>query len=480
MNLALLQTGIGIDIEAGNLTAVCVKRQLNRCRVLDRVEIPNYRAAGSAECHRLYSAFLKRNGLRIPWTVVALPRSMVLMRWLSFPAAVEKELAAAVQFQLESLHPFEPDAIYWDYAAWKRPRRAFKDAAVGTERIEVAVAIAEKKYIDETATWFQGAGIGVSQFTVTTTALLGAVAPRVHTGGSPDPRGSAAFFVLDARADAVQLIGHAPGSLVSKEIHTTDTGEDLAAVRRELQLARSELRVDPEERVPLVLCGGNAAVISEAVADMTFDTRAIETLFPFMRSAPEDHCSDQDAVAVTAAFSAADRSLPYSLNLLPPEKRSYQSGMIYAPAYALAGIILLLLIAVGVRGSYQDWRYQKFIEQQIQSLQPQLSAVEEAEQHSRQAYERLTLLEQTRKTATLPLEVLGELTRLLPDDAWVQGLQYDGTTVSLSGYAKSASPLLETLAASPYFESPQFLSAISKSGDGKELFRIGVRVRKGR
>ena len=104
--------------------------------------------------------------------------------------------------------------------------------------------------------------------------------------------------------------------------------------------------------------------------------------------------------------------------------------------------------------------------------------VEAAQQQSRRAYERLALLGGVRNNAALPLEILNELTRLLPEDVWVQQMQYDGETLSLTGYAKSASPLLQILADSGYFESPQFLSAIGRTPEGKDVFRIGVRIRK--
>jgi len=57
-------------------------------------------------------------------------------------------------------------------------------------------------------------------------------------------------------------------------------------------------------------------------------------------------------------------------------------------------------------------------------------------------------------------------------------LQFDGDTLSITGAANSASPLLEKLAGSSYFENPQFLSAITKNSDGQEVFRIGIRLRR--
>jgi Tfp pilus assembly protein PilN len=480
MNWAILQNGIGIDIQAGSLIAICVKRQWKRVRVTGRLEIPNYRTAGPEQCGKLYREFLRRNGLKAPWTVVALPRSHVLLRWLNFPQAVEKDLASAVAYQLDSLHPFEEGTVYWDFAAWKNS----SGAADGAGRIEVPVAIAEKKFVDETAAWFRDAGIGVSQFTVSTAALCAGLAVRLLARADADPRHTPSFFVLNAGLQTLQFIGYSPGSLVSKEVPLPsggwENGEAIRAlVEHELALTRSELRLADDDRPPLILCGKSLPFdLGDASRPFLFAVSSADDLFSLPGAGAENFRLQENATAFMAALEAADRSLPIALNLLPAEARTFQSPLVYFPAFALSGLIVVLLILLGLRGTVQDWRYEQYIDRQIQSLQPQVTLVEAAQEHSRKMYERLNLLADTGNSPTVPLEILNELTRLFPDDAWLQELQYDGNTLSFSGFAKSASPLLQTLANSPYFESPQFLSAISKRPDGKEGFRIGVRLRK--
>lgn len=475
MNWALLQNGVGIDIQEGNFTAVIVKRQWKRIGVADRLEIPAYRSVGWQECGMRYREFLRRNGLKAPWTVVALPRSAVLLRWLNFPGAVETDLRQAVRFQLDSLHPFEEDSIDWDCAVSKK---LTGQAAAG--RIEAPVAIAEKSYVDEISLWFQQAGISVSQFTVNTAALLAAVTSRLEQFSRTEIARPPAVFLLYAMPAQVQIIGYTPGAVVSTEVSIapgeTET-DTVTAVQRQLEVARSELRLDPEQRLPLVVCGSNASRFLEATSTMPFAVSTIDDYFPNL-NAPGDSRMQDDAVAFAAALTAADRSLPFSLNLLPVERRSYQSPYAYVPAYALIAVALLLLMALGLRGSFQDWRYQQYVEREIESLQPQLQAVEAEQEHSRKTYEKLALLDRAKGVRTLPIQILGELTRLLPDDVYLQLLQYDGDSLSLVGVANTASPLLDTLSKSPYFESPQFLSAIGRYAEGKEYFRIGARIRK--
>ncbi len=486
MNWSILQTGVGIDIQGGNFTAVCVKRLWNRIRVEGRLEIPRYETVGPRECGKRYREFLQAYGLKTPWNVVALPRSAVLLRWLNFPAAVEKELATAVELQLDSLHPFEEGSVCWDFAAF-HARGGTTDGA-GADRVEVPVAIAEQKYIDSTASWFEEAGIGVSQFSVSSAVLMAAFSRHVGERSAAESGSSATFFLLHAAPEALQIIAYTPGSFVSKEIaweipiaRGNEKGDDALAdtVERELELARSELRLDPQHRPPLIVCGKDLPQIPPArLGALPFAVTRAEQLFPALNTDAAGFRLQEHTVAFAAALAAADHTLPCSINLLPPARRSYQSPLVYVPAYALAGVILLLAAALALRGTVQDLRYERYIGREIQSLQPQLKAVEAAQDQSRKAGDRLALLSSARNSAALPTEVLSELTRLLPGDAWLLSLQYDGDSLSLTGFAKSASPLLEVLSSSSYFEGPQFLSAISKTQDGQEIFRIGVRLRK--
>ena len=147
MNWSLLQTGIGIDARGDDFHAVCVKRIAQRIRVADRLEIPQYRSLSPTECGKRYREFLRKNGLKLPWTVVALPRAAFLLRRLSLPRVVQKELPQTIEYQLDGLHPFEGGSVYWDYSvgqasAKRQDGSAQKEAQEAAGLMDVMVAIA--------------------------------------------------------------------------------------------------------------------------------------------------------------------------------------------------------------------------------------------------------------------------------------------------------------------------------------------------
>lgn len=68
--------------------------------------------------------------------------------------------------------------------------------------------------------------------------------------------------------------------------------------------------------------------------------------------------------------------------------------------------------------------------------------------------------------------MLAQLTRALPDTAYLTQLEVAGTKVRIVGAAENAAALVERLAAQPGFLNVKTPSAISRSADGRETFSI--------
>ncbi|MDJ0951182.1 MAG: pilus assembly protein PilM [Alphaproteobacteria bacterium] len=79
-----------------------------------------------------------------------------------------------------------------------------------------------------------------------------------------------------------------------------------------------------------------------------------------------------------------------------------------------------------------------------------------------------------KKTRTVSVvQILNELTQLLPDDSWVQEFRWQDGKVRLTGYSASASALIGLIGSSPSFETPAFLSPVTQdSRTGQERFNL--------
>jgi general secretion pathway protein L len=478
------QSGIGIEYEGEVLRAVLVRRHGRRARVADTLEIPEYRELGAAECGRRYREFLRRHGLKAPQTVVSLPRRATLLRLLEFPKTAEKELARAIAYQMDAYHPFEEGSVYWDYAVWQWPvegawgKLRGSPAEEGGAKLETLLGIAQRQEVDETAAWLEEAGIPVSQFGVGAALAIAAFWPALQAA-FPEAR---TLFLLRAGAERAEMVAFAPGlDAAWFESTAEDEGSREAmaeGMQRHLESARSSLRVEPGERVPLIVCGDSeAAAACLPGEELPFRVTAAEELLPSLAADAKGFQWERGWAAVAAGLAAASGGGLAALNLLPAEKRKFESGWVNVPTYALAVVVAALALALGARGPVQDWLYSRHLEREMQALRPQVRELEAAQTGAENAQARLRLLGEARQSARVPLAILNELTRLLPQEVWLQQFSYDGQTVNLTGTAPAASGLLQTLAESAYFENPQFRSSISRTREGEERFTITARVR---
>ena len=480
------KTGVGIQFDKDSLHAVCIRGFLNHVKLVDHLEISGFRQLEPQECGRLYREFLSRNGLKATRTVVALPRSMILLRSLQFPNSMKNDLPRALEIQLDSLHPFEEGSVYWDsileskvvQGSWTGKGPAKNKLHTG--QLDVLVTIAEKHSVDELAEWFLKAEIPVSQFTATTNLLLGMRRFLDSPPASPSEPG----FLVCSREDGFELIGTAPGRpVLAKDVQYPQTGEiadadKITAIAEEMELALSELRLDPSECPNVLLASGDLRYDApEGPAALSYRFVSIKQRTLPVFGVGNDLLLDQCFIGVGAAMAALYPRDFFGLNLLPVVRRSLQSSTAYVPTYALVSLAVLLTVALGLRGLVQDSLFSQYLQREEQALLPRVQKLDRVETENLEIFEKVNMLGSIDRSSHLPMELLDELTQILPGNSWLQSFQYQGNAVTLSGTADSAASVLQALARSSLLESPQFLSAITRTPAGKENFRIGVQLR---
>lgn len=83
-----------------------------------------------------------------------------------------------------------------------------------------------------------------------------------------------------------------------------------------------------------------------------------------------------------------------------------------------------------------------------------------------------------RRSRPLGVEILGEVTRLLPDGAHLTEFNLDGDQLDLTGFAASAAPLLEAFERSARFTDARFTTPFRlEPRDDRERFSMRVRLR---
>jgi general secretion pathway protein L len=166
-----------------------------------------------------------------------------------------------------------------------------------------------------------------------------------------------------------------------------------------------------------------------------------------------------------------------SLNLLPPEQRP-RRGLWGQRLRAAVIIISLLLVAAAI--ALPIWQQRMLV----------MEAIARVDQAQKAANQALTLREQLDKTLetsrmlaqkklSIParVDLLRELTVILPDDTWVERLQIKGDSAQIIGQSAKASALVGIVESSKLFSDTAFTSPVTTDPrTGKMRFVLSARI----
>jgi hypothetical protein len=410
-------SGVGIEIAgqpgAESLRVVAVRVRPGGARLLGALTIDDAQHHAAANWGAEYAQFVRRFGLgHVPATVL-LQRRDVTVRQLAMPGVNDKDLASAVEFQLEGLHPY-PDAEA--VSNWAR--------IPGTN--SVLVAITRRSVIERFSNLFAEAGIEVGSFTCSAAAIHSA--RHLLRPASPE------LIAYEDTPTGVEIYGESPARPILSALFDADP-------ERAGAMAASELRL--ESSVP------------------------IQPLRDVLGAEP--------ALAYAAAVTSACPPLALSLNLLPPERRRTSSRAAWIPVGVLGAIVLLLAGGLAAFPEYETGRYERSLTAEIARLTPSAIRSAALDKQIETDRRRIVLLDEVRGRSKADLDVLGDVTRMLAPPAWANLLEITRTQVTVAGEAPQAAPLLQIIDGSSLLKGSEFAGPPTRIATGGEIFRIRAR-----
>ena len=455
-SLARLGSGLGIEIRGEDLRVIAVKSRSGKVSVLGATTIERFNERPAPEWGRELAAFLRETGMAHAAATVCLPRRDVIVRQIQLPPMPEKERQAALRYQLDGLHPFADDEIYWAGATLGK-------AAKQGAPTPVAVVIAERERVDSYANLFEEAGIPVAAFTVGAAALYAAL--RVRWDNPPRP-----YLVAEIEGDLMEIYGESAGRpLLSAEMNLRTVDPV-----RALELAAADLRLEEGQTASLVVTGEPS---DEPQPELrALDWKSVEELFPAPLGTPGDFDARRDLTAYAAALESACPRLGWRANLLPEERRKSDSRWRYAPTAALAAMLALLAAGFVLRPVIQDREYSAALQQRIDELETVVAETEAAQDEAERVRAKLAILGALSQRTQTDLRILSEVSEKLPDTAWLTTLEVDDSGARLTGEAAAAAPLLEALNQSTVLSEAAFSASLRKFDEG-ERFQIAAKRR---
>lgn len=145
-------------------------------------------------------------------------------------------------------------------------------------------------------------------------------------------------------------------------------------------------------------------------------------------------------------------------------------------------VLLVVLVVLAMLATYGHvkWRHVeagRLLDDELQQATSRAANVRSLIAQRRVAVERIVTIRQE-KTDTVPLTlIIEELSKILPDNAWLTDVELDSNNVRISGFTTSASSLVSVLEGSPYFEAPTFRNPVLRvSAEVGERFTISMNL----
>jgi Tfp pilus assembly protein PilN len=386
---------------------------------------------------------------------LSVPRSEAVFNRLALPAAAADSLAQVIEYELERVIPLPKEEVHY----------AFTTRPFGADRLEVLLMCIPRAVLREHLDALEDAFVRPRGVVVASAAIA-----DFFCFCQQAVRGPVGFLVGGNGDLEFTLI--AEGRIVSSLLLPRPL------VRAEADLARLLARELTDELVGVedVLLyqwrAGNGSGPPEALLGAA-------ELVPLARErleAPAEFFETRDAGALLPAVGAALDAVhegTVAVNLLPAESRG---GAESAPG--LLTMVLLLLAALlglawGVSTVVRDEMESAALEAEIARIGPRVEEIkreEEAAAELRGQVESLTAADGRR--AVLMLE---ELTKLIPDDAYLTTFRLHGQQVQLDGFARAAADLISKIEGSERFKNVKFTSPTTKA-QGLDRYSITMEL----
>lgn len=467
--MGIVSTAFGIDLGVNHLVLTLLKRSFGRIRVVDYVLHPippeEEREEREAQIIGLVNGFVSRHSIRRDRAHLSIPRQKVIGRFIRLPIATRENLRKVIEYELTKYTPFKPEEVFFDYVLLKEEK----------DWMTLFAAFAKRSEIESTLSLLKKIGIRPVSIQLSTTSALNLFFYNRM------PEEGEVSVLLDLNDSYIEMnllkgtdwkesfpLSSYAAPWESEIVRAYERSGIKPSSNNPLRFYVYGVRGDDGHLSALQKAGGLKEVLRPPLENMTLpkDRTKLPQIYP----------------SIGTSLSGLIKP-KVDFNLLPLEWRK-KKRKIGKPI--LIGLMVLLIffgLSQGVGFYLQSRDELASTKEEVKRKKPEVEAVERLQKEREGLAKEISELEKFRSEEVSKIEMLRELTRLLPDAAWIWNLKYNGKEVELSGYADSASDLIPLLDKSPLFEKVEFLAPVTKERlmrpEGpleKERFRIKARL----
>lgn len=464
-----LHTSFGIDFRQNHLVLALLKKSFGRIRLVDSLLHPippeEQREERESQVINLINGFVLKHRIRKDAVSLAIPREKAFVRFLRLPASTKENLRKVLEYETPRYTPFEKEEVYFD------------SYLLGEDKtwLSLVVIYVKRSDVDPYLSLLKKIGIKPASIQIPSLSAINLFS--YHR--SLDQKEISVLVEVSPPYCEINLL---QGNEWKESLHLPIASEagsshPIDLIRRSL-LGPNDLSnthfyvygIDGEDTLisSLKYAFGLKAVSEPPIGRMKLP----KDFMPYSKIYPSLGVPLREMVPPKV-----------DLNLLPEELRKKRKKI----GKPLLIILMFLLILIGLNQGVKVYRnYQaelRSVTEEMAKRRPEVDAIERLQKEKEALTREINELEKIRSDEVSKIDILKELTRLLPDGVWIWNLKYNGKEVDLTGYADSASDLISLLDKSPLFEKVEFLSPVTKERimrpegpQEKERFRIKAKL----
>jgi Tfp pilus assembly protein PilN len=462
-----LRTSVGIEIRGEDLLISSLQRNLAGGVFTHFKRFKDYRSRGRAEVRREIDQFFKSNRLNRDKVVLGLPRRDVVIRHLDLPLEVADNLKQVVLYQVQSFEPTEEEKFYYDFVPQK-PNH-------GSKKLTVLLLMIKRSLLDAHLAVLQELGIRPAMVTSGSAALT-----NLFLLGTKESERKT-YIVADLSSAGIEILAVKDGTLVySRESSMGNAASQKQLLFQELEMAAAKIRMGAEESIEkIILTGEDSPAVYRDLREEIADCELLGSRIQFEIPVELQSHLPEAAVSLGLAYSGLTRRPPVRLNLLPQALRTRQTPWAYVPAIALGVVVIALLTALGFQRMVQERILIRQLDQQIAALKGPVKRVQDLRAESEAMERKLRHVEGIFRQRDMNLEVLRELTTILPPDTFVTvytSNNRDGS-IQISGLSPSPPDLVLKLERSPFLMNVVAQGTTFKDAQtGKDRFTFQAKL----
>jgi general secretion pathway protein L len=165
------------------------------------------------------------------------------------------------------------------------------------------------------------------------------------------------------------------------------------------------------------------------------------------------------------------------VNLLPQEMRRTRRFDVKNLNLALTAVLAVLLVMAITIPIVQKNRAIEALEAQVQTAAAEAREGSQLRQNLEKMADASRFLVEKKAMETLTVELIDEISRILPDHTWVSRLDLTNGELQIQGQSSGSASLIAIIESSPWFKNARFRSPVVQiSGTDKDRFHISADV----